>query len=81
MPLSPLRLSFSLPSSSPPLFSRQLLAHSAIENREFEMAEKAFVRCQDYYGIQFVKRLQKLDVSAMGCLRFLLVEFLPVDTS
>ena len=44
------------------LFCRQLLADSALENRELEVAEKAFVRCQDYYGVQFVKRLRKLDV-------------------
>jgi WD repeat-containing protein 35 len=25
------------------------------------MADKAFVRCADYHGIQFVKRLQMLD--------------------
>ena len=28
------------------------------------MAEKAFVRCSDYQGIQFVKRLKVLDSSA-----------------
>ncbi len=47
----------------PPLH-RRLLAESSLESLELEMAEKAFVRCGDYQGIKFVKRLRKLDVSA-----------------
>ena len=42
---------------------RRLLAESSLERLDLEMAEKAFVRCQDYQGIEFVKRLIKLDVS------------------
>ena len=42
---------------------RRLLAESSLERLDLEMAEKAFVRCQDYQGIKFVKRLIKLDVS------------------
>ena len=34
-----------------------------MERLSLEMAEKAFVKCQDYHGIKFVKRLAKLDVS------------------
>ena len=41
--------------------SRKLLADSALEQLQLEMAERAFVRCQNYEGIQFVKRLNKLD--------------------
>lgn len=39
----------------------RLLAESSLERLELEVAEKAFVRCQDYQGIKFVKRLAKLD--------------------
>eukprot|EP00051_Salpingoeca_urceolata_P028079 m.484856 g.484856 ORF g.484856 m.484856 type:complete len:1179 (-) comp23570_c0_seq1:94-3630(-) len=39
----------------------RLLAESALGKLDFEIAEKAFVRCQDYKGIAFVHRLQKLD--------------------
>jgi len=42
--------------------SRRLLAESSLERLELEVADKAFVRCQDYQGIRFVKRLAKLDV-------------------
>lgn len=39
----------------------RLLAESSLERLELEVAEKAFVRCQDYQGIKFVKKLAKLD--------------------
>lgn len=48
-------------------FCRRLLAESSLERLELEVAEKAFVRCQDYQGIKFVKRLAKLDVSSVWC--------------
>ena len=38
----------------------KLLATSALEALEFTIAEKAFVRCADYYGIQLVKQLQAM---------------------
>ena len=38
-----------------------LLAEQALEQLDFVVAEKAFVKCQDYQGIQFVKRLKQLD--------------------
>lgn len=44
-------------------FCRRLLAEAALERLSLDMADKAFVRCQDYHGIKFVKRLAKLDVS------------------
>ena len=44
-------------------YYRRLLAESSLERLDLEVAEKAFVRCQDYQGIKFVKRLTKLDVS------------------
>jgi len=39
----------------------RLLAENSLENLNLPMADKAFVRCADYHGIQFVKRLQMLD--------------------
>jgi len=39
----------------------RILAEYALENLDFTIADKAFVRCADYQGIQFVKRLQLLD--------------------
>ena len=42
---------------------RQLLAESSLEKLELDMAGKAFVRSTNYQGIQFIKRLKKLDVS------------------
>eukprot|EP00039_Didymoeca_costata_P008719 m.115408 g.115408 ORF g.115408 m.115408 type:complete len:1163 (+) comp14202_c1_seq1:133-3621(+) len=39
----------------------RLLAESALQNLNFEIAEKAFVRCEDYQGIEFIKRLKRLD--------------------
>lgn len=42
-------------------YDRRLLAESALEQLQLEMAERAFVRSQDYQGIQLVKRLHKLD--------------------
>uniref|UniRef100_A0A7S0R8E2 Anaphase-promoting complex subunit 4 WD40 domain-containing protein n=1 Tax=Chlamydomonas leiostraca TaxID=1034604 RepID=A0A7S0R8E2_9CHLO len=39
----------------------RILAEHALEGLDFVMADKAFVRCADYQGIQFVKHLQKLD--------------------
>lgn len=38
----------------------RLLAESATENLEFTIAEAAYVRCKDFAGIQFVKRLQNI---------------------
>mmetsp|Transcript_9052 Transcript_9052/g.14851 ORF Transcript_9052/g.14851 Transcript_9052/m.14851 type:complete len:1200 (+) Transcript_9052:114-3713(+) len=39
----------------------RILAEAALEQLNFAIADKAFVRCTDYQGIQFVKRLRKLD--------------------
>ena len=47
-------------------FPRRLLAEAALERQDLEVAEKAFVRCQDYQGIKFTKRIAKLDVSSGG---------------
>jgi len=39
----------------------RLLAEAALEQLDFVVAEKAFVRFEDYQGIQLVKRLRLLD--------------------
>jgi len=39
----------------------RLLAEAALQTRDFVVADKAFVHCKDYVGIQFVKRLKRLD--------------------
>lgn len=38
----------------------RLLAESSLNVLDFGFAEKAFVRCRDFKGIQFVKRLQSI---------------------
>ena len=38
-----------------------LVAQVCLQKGEFPLAEKAFVHCGDYCGIQFVKRLLLLD--------------------
>ena len=40
----------------------RLLAESSLEMLELPTAETAFVKCKDYAGIQFVKKLQNLQV-------------------
>jgi WD repeat-containing protein 35 len=39
----------------------KLLAEASLEQLELELAEKAFVKCKDFAGIQFVKKLHHLD--------------------
>lgn len=39
----------------------RLLAESALAKLELDIADRAFVRCEDYPGIEFVKKLKKLD--------------------
>jgi len=39
---------------------RRLLAEAAVKRLDFPTAEAAFVRCSDYPGIQFVKRLHNI---------------------
>ncbi|XP_026864061.2 WD repeat-containing protein 35 isoform X3 [Electrophorus electricus] len=43
----------------------RLLAEAALQTLELKTAEQAFVRCRDYQGIEFVKRLGKLQSEAM----------------
>ncbi|CBZ53216.1 GA15220, related [Neospora caninum Liverpool] len=39
----------------------KLIARSALDKMKLDIAEKAFVTCQDYCGLQFIKRLRSLD--------------------
>ncbi len=50
-------------TNSHPRLWRNLAEH-ALEALDFTTADKAFVRCADYQGIQFVKHLGKLDDKA-----------------
>ena len=40
--------------------TRRLLAEAAIQELDLSTAEAAFVRCNDYAGIQFIKRLTNI---------------------
>jgi hypothetical protein len=39
------------------------LGDSALEKLDLKTAEHSFVKSKDYYGIEFVKRLQNITVS------------------
>ena len=52
-------LQFVEDNSHPKLWRR--LAEYGLKASNFVVADKAFVRCNDYHGIQFLKRLQQLD--------------------
>ncbi|KAM3870739.1 WD repeat-containing protein 35-like isoform 2-T2 [Diretmus argenteus] len=43
----------------------RLLAEAALQKLDLKTAEQAFVRCKDYQGIEFVKRLGNLQSEAM----------------
>ncbi|XP_052827196.1 WD repeat-containing protein 35 [Octopus bimaculoides] len=43
----------------------RLLAETALEAMDTGIAEQAFVHCQDYYGIQFVKKLNNQQIDAI----------------
>jgi len=40
----------------------KIISFSALNNFNFDAAEKAFAKCQDYQGLQFIKSLKKLNV-------------------
>ncbi len=44
---------------------RRLLAESSLEQLNLKIAELAFVKCKDYQGIEFVKRLGNLQNDIM----------------
>ncbi len=43
----------------------RLLAEAAVEDLDLATAENAYVRCKDFPGIQFVKRLQSVQNEAV----------------
>ncbi|GLD74980.1 WD repeat-containing protein 35 isoform X1 [Lates japonicus] len=43
----------------------RLLAEAALQKLDLKTAEQAFVRCKDYQGIEFVKRLGNLQSEPM----------------
>lgn len=45
--------------------ARRLLAEAALQKLDLKTAEKAFVRCKDFQGIEFVKRLGNLQSEPM----------------
>lgn len=56
---------FALDKLSPRLWKE--IATSALHSLDFEVANTAFIHCQDYQGLQFIKRLKKLDVKSSYC--------------
>lgn len=41
---------------------RRLLSEAALQQLDLQVAEQSFVRCKNYSGIEFVKRISKLQV-------------------
>ncbi|KAJ3272616.1 WD repeat-containing protein 35 [Terramyces sp. JEL0728] len=39
----------------------KIIAEAALQQLNFEAANKAFIKCQDYQGLEFIKRLKKLE--------------------
>lgn len=52
---------FALDKASPRLWKE--LAVASLQALDFEKANAAFVHSQDYQGLQFIKRLKKIEVS------------------
>lgn len=59
---------FAMDKSSPRLWKE--LAYSSLQALDFEKATAAFVSCQDYQGLQFIKRLKKFDVCKLFSQKF-----------
>merc|ERR1712232_967395 len=59
--VSNLKDSFNYVEANPHPRLWRLLAEAALDQLDFAVAEKAFVRFEDYQGIQLVKRLRLLD--------------------
>ncbi|KAJ3324647.1 WD repeat-containing protein 35 [Boothiomyces sp. JEL0866] len=39
----------------------KIIAEAGLQQLNFEIANKAFIKCQDYQGLEFIKRLKKLE--------------------
>jgi len=48
----------------------RLIAETALEQLNFSIADKAYVQCADYHGIQFVKRLKYVSLTRNICLDY-----------
>jgi WD repeat-containing protein 35 len=59
--VSNLKDSFNYVDQNPHPRLWRLLAEAALDQLEFSVAEKAFVRFEDFQGIQLVKRVKQLD--------------------
>lgn len=44
----------------------KIIGDFALENLDFPVAQKAYVRCSDYQALQFIKRITKFDVSDLN---------------
>lgn len=53
---------FSFIENNPHPRLHRYLAEAALSKLDFALAEKAFVKCSDFQGLQFLKRLKLLDV-------------------
>eukprot|EP00457_Paulinella_chromatophora_P000783 gb/GEZN01000783.1/.p1 GENE.gb/GEZN01000783.1/~~gb/GEZN01000783.1/.p1 ORF type:complete len:1200 (+),score=159.05 gb/GEZN01000783.1/:95-3694(+) len=58
---TPIQEAFNFIEDNPHPRLWRLLTDTALQQLNFEVADKAMVRCLDYQGIQFVKRLQVLN--------------------
>eukprot|EP00808_Paulinella_micropora_P031806 g55884.t1 len=58
---TPIQEAFNFIEDNPHPRLWRLLTDTALQQLNFEVADKAMVRCRDYQGIQFVKRLQVLN--------------------
>ena len=56
----PIEESYQFVADNPHPRLWRILAEAALEQLNFVLADKAFVHCEDYQGIQFVKRLKLL---------------------
>uniref|UniRef100_A0A7S1KLL8 Anaphase-promoting complex subunit 4 WD40 domain-containing protein n=1 Tax=Percolomonas cosmopolitus TaxID=63605 RepID=A0A7S1KLL8_9EUKA len=52
---------FQYVSDNPHPILWKLLAEAALEKHEFKISYRAFVMCNDYHGVQFIKYLKQLD--------------------
>lgn len=45
-------------------YSRRALGEEALNHLDIKVAEHAFVKIHDYYGLQFLRRLQQFQVDS-----------------
>lgn len=52
------------------VFFRRALGEEALNHLDIKVAEHAFVKIHDYYGLQFLRRLQQFQVILYGIVLF-----------